>query len=187
MSTRDSIIATADALIRDKGFNGFSFKDISNSIGIKTASIHYHFPTKTSLGLALIRDHIHKLENLREQLKNQSALAKLEGFLSIYSTIKSEDKVCLVGSLATGINAIDEELKSELKVFAELVLGWVVDILKEGRTKEVFQFNGTPRVKAMMIISSMMAMVQLSRLTESNDFKSVKDTIIKELTQKKIK
>jgi len=35
MTTKENIIDKADQFIRDKGYNAFSFKDISNDIGIK--------------------------------------------------------------------------------------------------------------------------------------------------------
>src|SRR5687768_12422330 len=116
METRASIITVADRFIRDKGFNAFSYTDISKSIGIKTASIHYHFPTKTDLGVAILKEHINRLEALKIQLKNKSPMVKLEAFLSIYSKIKSENKVCLVGSLATDLNTVDQKIKRELKM-----------------------------------------------------------------------
>ena len=57
MDTRSEIINIADALIRAKGYNAFSFTDIGKQLNIKNASIHYHFPTKTDLGVAIIAQH----------------------------------------------------------------------------------------------------------------------------------
>jgi len=185
MTTREIIIDTADQLIRDKGYNAFSFKDISNCIGIKTASIHYHFPTKSDLGVATIKEHIERFEALKTELANKSSLVKLQGFLSIYSQIKSENKVCLVGSLATDLNTVDEKIKAELKVFAEKILNWITEILAEGKQKNEFAFQLPPRTKALMIITNMLAIVQLSRLTGEKDFEIVKKTIIKELKPQK--
>ena len=95
MTTRDSIISFADHFIRDKGFNAFSFNDISKSIGIKTASIHYHFPTKTDLAIAIIKDHAAKFNALKKELENESPVIKMEGFLSFYSKIKCNAVIVL--------------------------------------------------------------------------------------------
>ncbi len=181
MTTRETIIDTADQLIRSNGFNAFSFKDISNKIGIKTASIHYHFPTKSDLGVAIIKEHVERFEHLKEEFANKSPLQKLNAFLSIYSQIKSENKVCLVGSLATDLNTFDDSIKNELKNFAELVLLWVTEILTEGKKQKMFEFQITPRTKALLIITNVLAIVQLSRLTKAEDFELVKEAIIKDL------
>lgn len=181
MTTREAIIETADELIRDKGYNAFSFKDISNKIGIKTASIHYHFPTKGALGLATVNYHIQNFEVLKEELKTRSPLEKLHGFLSIYCKVKEESKICIVGSLASGFNAIDEKMKYALQMFAAKVLEWVTEILEEGRQQKIFEFKMEPRAKALLIITNMLAIVQLFRLTDSEDFDIVKNTIIQDL------
>lgn len=181
MTTKETIIETADQLIRSNGFNAFSFKDISNKIGIKTASIHYHFPTKSDLGVATIKQHIERFEKFKAELSSKPPLIKLEAFLSIYSQIKSENKVCLVGSLATDLNTVDDNVKNELKNFAELVLNWVTEILEDGKKQKIFEFQTIPRTKALMIITNILAIVQLSRLTNDEDFEIVKETILKEL------
>jgi AcrR family transcriptional regulator len=185
MTTRETIIDTADQLIRSNGFNAFSFKDISNKIGIKTASIHYHFPTKSDLAVATIKEHVERFEQLKSELSNKSPLLKLKGFLSIYSQAKSENKVCLVGSLATDLNTVDATVKKELKAFAERVLNWVTEILADGKKQKVFEFQITPRTKALMVITNALAIVQLSRLTKDEDFEIVKETILQELRPKK--
>jgi TetR/AcrR family transcriptional regulator, transcriptional repressor for nem operon len=60
-------------------------------------------------------------------------------------------------------------------------LDWVTNFLEEGRNNNLFQFNGLPRTKAIIIIGNMIATIQLSRLTNDKDFKTVKDTIKQEL------
>ena len=64
MSKREEIIQLADTLIRQKGYNAFSFYEISDKVGIKTASIHYHFPAKSDLGIAVVDLHIKNLNGL---------------------------------------------------------------------------------------------------------------------------
>jgi hypothetical protein len=116
-----------------------------------------------------------------ETMTDKSPMLKLKAFLSVYDKIKSERKVCLVGSLATDLNTVDTRMEKELKSFANKILQWVTEILREGKTKNVFVFEGSPRTKALMIISNMLAALQLSRLTGDNDFYTIQETILKDL------
>lgn len=184
MSKREEIIQLADTLIRQKGYNAFSFYDISDKVGIKTASVHYHFPAKSDLGIAVIEQHIENLNSVIEHYKRKSHTEKLDKFFGIYANIKKENKVCLVGSLATDFNTLDEKVQQKLKTFSEKMLNWVSSFLEDGRNENLFDFEGEPRTKALMIISNMLAIVQLSRLTNDKDFEAVKKSIKNELLKK---
>lgn len=183
MNTRESIIQLGDALIREKGYNAFSFSDISRELNIKNASVHYHFPTKTHLGLAVIEQHTIKLEELKAKTSGKDPLQQLQAFLGIYTAIKAENKVCIVGSLATDLQTVETEIQEALKKLAGNIIGWITGILEEGKAKGVFHFSSVARVKALLIITNMLAAVQLTRLTGRNDFTQIKQTIITELTQ----
>lgn len=185
MGTKEKILQITDELIRDKGFNAFSFYDISKTIGIKTASIHYHFPSKNDLVIALIQQHLSNIKELKEKVAQKSADKKLEAFLSIYTNIHNEKKVCIVGSLATDLHSIDESIGKELKVLANEILAWVTDILEEGKKKKLFTFSVPARSKALMVISNMLAALQISRLTNYKDFNIIKQSVINDLKNKK--
>ena len=43
MDTRISLLDSAERAVRQRGFDGFSYADLSKEIGIRKASIHYHF------------------------------------------------------------------------------------------------------------------------------------------------
>lgn len=181
MSKREEIIQLADNLIRDKGYNAFSFYEISDKVGIKTASIHYHFPTKSDLGIAVLDHHIYKLKGLIDHLHGKSPIEKLDQFFSIYANIQKESKVCLVGSLSTDFNTLDSAVQNKLKDFSELMLAWVSSFLAEGKEKNVFEFEGLPRTKALMILTNMLASVQITRLTNADDFKKIEENITNDL------
>ncbi|HEY1047000.1 MAG TPA: TetR/AcrR family transcriptional regulator [Bacteroidia bacterium] len=181
MTTRKEIIQLADGLIRAKGYNAFSFYDISKAVGIKTASIHYHFPSKSDLGVAVVDRQLETLNELILKSEKWTPLKKLDQLINIYSKIMDDDKVCLVGSLSTDLNTVDESIRKHLKVFAEQMLEWVSKFLEEGREQGVFHFEGLPRTRAIMIIGNLLAIVQLSRLTDKRDFKKVTSTIKKDL------
>lgn len=50
MDMREQILTSAQRLVQQRGFNGFSYADIADEVGIRKASLHHYFPTKTDLG-----------------------------------------------------------------------------------------------------------------------------------------
>ncbi len=53
--TKVEILDLAENLLRDRGFNAFSYANISSVLKIKNAAIHYYFPGKADLGVAVIQ------------------------------------------------------------------------------------------------------------------------------------
>ncbi len=182
MDTKAEIIKIADALIREKGYNAFSFSDISKQLNIKNASIHYYFPTKTHLGISIINEHQKQLDALIKETSTGNALKKLNAFLSIYATASNENKICLVGSLATDLYTVEPQVQDALKKLVDNILAWVKQILKEGKQNGLFYFETDVRTKALMVITNMLASVQLTRLTGRQDFFRIKKSIINDLT-----
>ena len=58
-STTERIIAAAETRMRDAGFHGVSFRDIASDVGIKSASVHHHFPTKEDLYRQVLQNIFH--------------------------------------------------------------------------------------------------------------------------------
>src|SRR4051812_3098431 len=49
------IMDAAQRRMQTGGFGGFSFREIADDVGIKSSSVHYHFPTKEDLAAAVVR------------------------------------------------------------------------------------------------------------------------------------
>src|ERR1051325_1141689 len=52
---KTAIMDAAERRMQHGGFGGFSFREIAADVGIKSSSVHYHFPTKEDLAAAVIR------------------------------------------------------------------------------------------------------------------------------------
>ena len=63
LSTRDRILDIAQRLIQSGGYNAFSFNDLAKELKLRTASVHYHFPTKSDLGVAFVRRYRARLHH----------------------------------------------------------------------------------------------------------------------------
>jgi AcrR family transcriptional regulator len=175
-NSKRTIMNLAEALLQDRGFNGFSYAHIADQLGVKNAAIHYHFPTKEELACAVIqryRDRF-KLWTNNARVKDLSHQAKLDWFFSIYSDFRADNgKVCLVGSLEAEFNSIPDALKKEVENLHREMLVWLEATLSEGRAAKVFNFNGSPSSKAALILSSVQGALQMARALGTRKFRDV--------------
>src|SRR5258708_32569456 len=51
--TRERIMSVARLMGQAHGYNALSFREIGKEVGVSSARIHHHFPTKGDLGAAL--------------------------------------------------------------------------------------------------------------------------------------
>lgn len=123
---RQEILAHAADLLRTRGFNAFSHRDLAERTGVKSSSIHYHFPTKQDLGLALIRQYREDLALLLESLETLPVAGRLEGFLAPFvEAAHGGHQWCLAGMLASDYDSLDESLRSEVRQFFDLAEHWL--------------------------------------------------------------
>ena len=62
-----AIMDAAERRMRKGGFNGFSFREIAADVGVKSSSVHYHFPTKENLAAAVIQRYTAETADLIER------------------------------------------------------------------------------------------------------------------------
>ena len=175
-NTQRAILDLAEAMLQDKGFNGFSYAHIATELGLKNAAIHYHFPSKEELGCAVVqryRDRFQLWVN-NARVKDLSPQKKLEWFFGIYTHMRADKgRVCLAGSLETDFNAIPDSLREQTQSMTREMLAWLQATLNEGREAGVFQFNGEAGAKASLVLSSLQGGLQLARALGTKKFHEV--------------
>ena len=179
-NSKRTILNLAEALLQDKGFNGFSYANIASELGVKNAAIHYHYPSKEDLGIAVMQRYRErfKLWINNSRVKDLSHAEKLDWFLSIYANTRADQgKVCLVGAMEVEFNSIPEGLQTEVETLHREMLTWLEATLKEGREAGVFQFNGEPAHKAALIFSSLQGALQMARALGAKKFHGVIEQI----------
>ena len=67
---------------------------------------------------------------------------------------------------------------AELKKISDLILKWLTNTLTSGREKGLFSFSEEPQIKALLILSSLIASLQLVRLIDKIEYKSFSQAII---------
>tara|TARA_R110000868_G_scaffold322453_8_gene583406 strand:+ start:403 stop:963 length:561 start_codon:yes stop_codon:yes gene_type:complete len=182
MDTRLRIIDTANTLIVERGYNAFSYKDISEKIGIKTSSIHYHFSTKSVLGIAVVQQHQQAFEQTIARTNGKTPIEKIGKLFLYYKRLVAERKVCIAGAMTSDINTLDESLREQILAFSGTLINWTASILRDGQTQSIFKPIASHELKAKQIIASLMAVAQFARIEKSkSDFDLMTQMMLEEL------
>jgi len=166
-NTREQIIDTAYRLLRQRGMNGFSYRDISEPLGVKNAAIHYHFPSKMDLVKALIEEHHQALRKRTAEFMAYGGPARpqLEGmFHFTLNECECGREVCMVGALAVDYEELPKDCKAALDIFMMDTVTWLTKVLDSGRQQKEFEFRGGAQSKAISILAMIQGARQLARI-----------------------
>ena len=113
--TRTRILDAAQDLIQRTGSNAMSYQHISDAVGIRKASIHYHFPTKENLLEELLRRYTgHFLEVVDEIfVAPVDAPTKLRRYVGLFEETLREgkrDKACACAMLGAELSTLGSEI-----------------------------------------------------------------------------
>lgn len=177
-STRDEIIKIADELIRTKGYNAFSYSDISERLKIKNASIHYYFPSKSDLGVAVIQNSIIGFQNMTNSWSETDIKSLYERFIKMHDYTQRAHSVCLIGALSSSVDTLSDNMKRELKKMGNIIINYLTDLLVRGKEENIFSFSEEPRTKALLIQSTLLASLLLDKVFEDTTYIEIQDTLL---------
>ncbi|GGY88524.1 TetR family transcriptional regulator [Cellvibrio zantedeschiae] len=127
-TTRDKIIELAQEAIASRGYSAFSFRELAAELGIKSASIHYHFPTKTHLGVEVARAYRLRLEGALTQIAEHylDPHKALDAMIALFrQEAATSQRMTVCTMLAAEIKNLPEEIQREMKTFYALNIGWI--------------------------------------------------------------
>lgn len=163
-------------LLQNRGYDGFSYKDISEPMGVKNAAIHYHYPTKTDLALAMIERYqgVLREKTAGFMAYGGSARKQLEGLMLFTEhECNSQRTICPIGALSVNMEALDEKVVSGLQRFMEDSHKWLTRVLEVGLEQGEVTFEGDPSARAWTILGSLQGARQLSRLLGPDMIKTI--------------
>ncbi len=155
LATRDALIQAAEGLMRTKGYAAFSYADLADVVGIRKASIHYHFPTKEDLGIAIVEEYVSRVqaEFERIEINHSDALERLKAFFVLFHSSTEGDLLPLCGALAAEMAVLPDGLQRLTRRFFEVQLSWLTRVMDEGvAAGEISQGRGS-REKSYLLLS----------------------------------
>jgi len=167
-NTRELIVEHAQRLIQERGYNGFSYRDLATLIGIKTSSIHYYFPQKEDLLLAVVRQY---------QSRWHAAIQTIDPALRADDTLRAyveahrrafcgTERICLGAALAAELGALPGCARQAVQGFYAANEAWLTDLLEQGAREGSLRVPGDLRASARALYAALQGSLVSARLFE---------------------
>jgi len=165
VTTRDQVLDVAERLAQTRGFNGFSYADISEELGITKASLHYHYPTKTDLGCAIIERYKQRFGAALAQISAAGlpASRQLNSYVQLYAGVLQSGRLCLCGMLAAEYSTLAEPMRLAIRGFFEANEAWLARLLESGRQAGDLTFDGDATEAANALTCTLEGAMLLAR------------------------
>lgn len=179
--TKNEILKLARDLVQSRGYSAFSYKDLADGLGIRKASIHYHYPTKDDLGTALLETYREKVLEWAHSPKVSEAPPekKLDYLFQVYRDIVvTGEKICPSGMFSSEWSNLSDGLRDKLQELMGEHRRWLVKVIRNGRESGAFASQGDPVDLARLVFCGIQGAVQISRVQASP---ALYDTVARQL------
>lgn len=187
MDTREHILESAQRLVQQRGFNGFSYADIAAEVGVRKASLHHYFPTKTDLGMALVVRFSAAVGDALDRIGRSGLAAdeQLRSYVGLYRGALKADRMCLCGMLSVEAATLDTAMLPDLRRFFVRNVEWLTEVMVEGKTQKLLSLSGTAADHARMFLSAIQGALLIARSTGDHDaFDRTTALLVTSLTRK---
>lgn len=157
-NTSEDILTCARALIVAGGYNGFSYADIADVVGIRKASIHHHFPNKVDLVKAIVVQHRQATADGVAHL--QQAIPEPLELLRAYSAYWEKciadlsAPFCVCALLAGELPILPAEVAVEVRSYFRFLSSWMASLLEQGVQQGTIRLTQSPEVEAEVFMAT---------------------------------
>ena len=116
--TAQRLMDLAEGHIRHAGYRGFSFRELAAELGIKSASVHHHFPTKATLAAAVVRRYADRFLATVASRPNETGDDAISAYRSAFrKALERDGRMCLCGVLGAEAGVLTPEVVEEIQSF----------------------------------------------------------------------
>ena len=184
-NTREHLLEAAADLLQRVGYASFSFRDLADAVGIRAASVHYHFPTKADLGVALV-DWFRAQDNpdiaaLCQANPNiRDRLLALADHVAEHTCVSG--KSCPINLLLSEFSVLPEPLQLKVRAWVDDCINGMAAWLEEGRTAGQLTFPGKAVDQARLVWSVIEHGTQLARTHSDQPFTGLMRHLVATMT-----
>ncbi|MCJ8340545.1 MAG: TetR/AcrR family transcriptional regulator [Pseudomonadales bacterium] len=127
---RDLIIAAADQLFYQRGFEHTSFAHIAEAVKISRGNFYYHFKSKDEILLAVIQLRLINTQAMLEQwlIEGAEPVDRIRSFINLLIMNRAKIKRfgCPVGTLTTELTKLQHPAQEDANKLFSLFRTWLI-------------------------------------------------------------
>lgn len=182
IDTKTALLNSAEDAARRLGFDGFSYADLAEDVGIRKASIHHHFPSKAILSVALMQRYHENFQAVCTKIEANFTTggAQLAELIRQYRAGSDDGKrLCLCTSFSASRDSLPPDVVHQISLFRIMVIEWMTRAFESGSNDNSISGVMDPELEASATMS-LLEGAQLAARAEVNP--ALFDNAIKLLT-----
>jgi TetR/AcrR family transcriptional repressor of nem operon len=161
---RDEILDAARELAQTVGFEAFSYADLAERVGIRSASIHHHFRYKQDLVAELLmRYRLDFAQSTKALNAIDSAPDRLVAYAQLFTEVAAQGRMCLCGMSAAEWSSIGDAGQDEVTAFLSEQHTWLTATLADGVKQAAFPGDLKPDPLAEVMLVALEGALLLAR------------------------
>ena len=150
--TKLRLTEAATAFIQRQGPHGTTFRALGEALGIRSASVHYHFGSKQQLLHHVAVRYTAQFDATLAEYTGPDALVRL---VALFEDVAHQGLVCLCGMLAAHPDELSSETRAHLTGWFDGLQGWIAAQLAS---------RGRPEHEAPVVLAALEGALLLDRL-----------------------
>lgn len=182
--TRTKLLVRAEELLRSRGYSGFSYADLSETVGIRKASIHHHYSTKEVLVATVLQGYRDRynvaLDRIEQETSN--ALDRIDAYARLYFIGIDKGLGCLCAALSSELEILPASLRLGTVQFFREHIAWLDKVYAIGLARSEVQPSLRSSEAARMVLSALEGALLMERLLDGrNGFEATLGALKKSL------
>lgn len=127
-SSRDRILEIATKIAQAHGYGGLNLRALAEEVGIKAASLYYHFPSKAELAAAVAKRYWQDAAEGLELISSTTPdpAERLRRFPGTFrAALANDNRICLCSFMTAEFDDLPESVKREVETFTDVNVAWL--------------------------------------------------------------
>jgi TetR/AcrR family transcriptional regulator, transcriptional repressor for nem operon len=181
--TASKLVDGAAHLIMVGGYNGFSYADLAKQFGIRNASIHFHFPSKVDLVVAVVEYARSMIQAQIAMLEDSSSVGmdQLLTYTGYWERCIRDQSApfCIAGVLAAELPSLPERVAIAVRGHFVDLTKWLEHVLALGVKQGSMRLDSSPAVEADTFLAAVYGAMLVARAFDDADrFKVIVEAFI---------
>lgn len=165
--TANKLVSEAAELIVNAGYNGFSYADLAERLGIRKASIHHHFPSKVDLVVAVVERQRAAIRAQIGALESgaSDAMGQLLAYVDYWKRCIEDQSApfCLAGVLAAELPALPPEVGAAVQGHFNDLGNWLKRVMALGIEQGTIQLELEPETSSQFFQTAIYGAMLMAR------------------------